>query len=104
MMDDFTFTWPTKIIFGKGVEKKAGAECAMVLSGSKKKVLLHYGWGASKTGLYGTMVGFLKARKCRLYRAPRGKAQSRLSLVKDGIELCRKEDVGLILAVGGGMS
>jgi alcohol dehydrogenase YqhD (iron-dependent ADH family) len=106
MMDDFTFTWPTKIIFGKGVEKKAGAECARALSESgksEKKVLLHYGGGSIKeTGLYDTIVRSLEASKVGFVELPGVKPNPRLSLVKEGIEFCRKEQIGLILAVGGG--
>jgi alcohol dehydrogenase len=106
MMDDFTFTWPTKIIFGKGVERKSGAECARLLSESGKpgsKVLLHYGGGSIKeTGLYTTIVNSLKTARVGFVELSGVKPNPRLSLVKEGIELCRKEGVGLILAVGGG--
>jgi alcohol dehydrogenase YqhD (iron-dependent ADH family) len=99
MMDDFTYSWETRITFGKGAERKVGEEAAKY----SKKVLLHYGGGSiKKTGLYDAIVRSLKGSKVDFIELPGVKPNPRLSLVKEGIELCRKEGVGLILAVGGG--
>ncbi len=98
-MDNFIFRNPTKILFGKGMETKVGEEARAIAS----KVLLHYGGGSIKrTGLYDRVVASLKTAGCAFVELGGVEANPRLGLVKEGIALCRKEKVGLVLAVGGG--
>jgi alcohol dehydrogenase YqhD (iron-dependent ADH family) len=98
-MDNFVFRNPTKIIFGRGTEARVGAEAAAIA----KKVLLHYGGGSiKKSGLYDRVVTSLKAAGVAFVELGGVAPNPRLSLVREGIALCRKEQVGLILAVGGG--
>ncbi len=98
-MEDFVFQNPTKIIFGKGTERQLGEELAQY----KAKVLLHYGSGSiKKSGLYDRVVASLTAAKIEFVELGGVKPNPRLSLVQEGIELCRKEKIGFILAVGGG--
>lgn len=98
-MDNFTFQNPTKIIFGRGAQKSAGAECARYA----KKVLLHYGGAsAKKTGLLAAVADSLKEAGVEYVELPGVKPNPRLSLVREGIALCREKGLGLILAVGGG--
>jgi alcohol dehydrogenase YqhD (iron-dependent ADH family) len=98
-MNDFTFRNPTKIIFGRGVEDRVGAEAAAV----SKKVLLHYGGGSIKrTGLYARIMKSLAAAGVSVVELPGVQPNPRLSLVHEGIRLCREHGLGLVLAVGGG--
>lgn len=98
-MDAFTFKNPTKILFGKGREQEVGAEAAAY----GKKVLLHYGGGSIKaSGLYETVTASLKASGITIYELSGVKPNPRLSLVKEGIAICREQGIELILAVGGG--
>lgn len=98
-MDNFVFRSPTKIIFGKETEKLVGQEVKAFGS----KVLLHYGTGSiKKTGLYDVIVNSLKESGVDFLELGGALPNPRLGLVKQGIELCRKENVGFILAVGGG--
>jgi len=98
-MDDFVFKNPTKIIFGRAAEKKVGAEARKVAS----KVLLHYGGGTIKrTGLHDRIVASLREAGVEFVELGGVAPNPRLGLVKDGIALCRREKIGLILAVGGG--
>jgi len=98
-MDNFVFHNPTKIIFGKGTESTVGVEAAAV----SNKVLLHYGGRSiKKSGLYDRVVASLKAAGVAFVELGGVKPNPRLSLVRDGIAICRAEKVGLILAVGGG--
>ena len=98
-MDNFTFQNPTKIIFGRGAETKVGAECAACGG----PVLLHYGGGSvKKTGLYDAVAGSLRDAGVAFEELGGVKPNPRLSLVREGIALCRDKDVKLILAVGGG--
>lgn len=98
-MENFTFQNPTRILFGKGTEAQTGQES----SRWGKKVLLHYGGeSAKKTGLYQRVTDSLKAAGIEFVELPGVKPNPRLSLVREGIRLCRQHQVDLILAVGGG--
>ncbi len=98
-MKNFTFQNTTKIIFGKGTESEVGKE----LQAYTKKVLLHYGGGSIKrTGLYDRVCASLKEAGIEWMELAGVQPNPRLSLVQEGITLCRKEKIGFILAVGGG--
>lgn len=98
-MDNFVFYNPTKIIFGKGTEHHIGKETRSY----SQKILLHYGGGSIKhTGLYDTVVASLKAAQVEVLELPGVKPNPRLSLVQEGISICRAHQINFILAVGGG--
>ncbi len=99
-MNNFVYHMPTKVIFGKGTENEVGAEVA---STGCKKVLLHYGKDSIKRiGLYERVVKSLEDSGVDFVELGGVVPNPRLSLVYTGIELCRKEGVDFILAVGGG--
>ncbi|HOJ10843.1 MAG TPA: iron-containing alcohol dehydrogenase [Clostridiales bacterium] len=98
-MENFNFCSPTKIIFGKATEDCAGQETAKY----GKRVLLHYGGGSiKKTGLYDKVVKSLKEAGVDYIELSGVEPNPRLSLVKEGIKICRTENIDFILAVGGG--
>jgi len=99
-MINFEFLSPTKIIFGKDTEHSVGA----VISGyNPKKVLLHYGTGSiKKNGLHDRVISSLTKADISYSELGGALPNPRLSLVRDGIKLCRDEGVDFILAVGGG--
>jgi alcohol dehydrogenase YqhD (iron-dependent ADH family) len=98
-MENFEFNNPTRIIFGRGSEEKAGIEAAKY----SKKVLIHYGGGSIKTsGLFDRVTASLKKAGVEWVELGGVKPNPRLSLVYEGIKLCRQHDIGLILAIGGG--
>ena len=98
-MENFTFRNATKIIFGKDAENRVGIETARYGS----KVLLHYGGGSiKKHGLYDRVLKSLKDTGLEIIELGGAQPNPRLSLVKRGIDICRKEKVDFILAVGGG--
>ncbi len=98
-MNNFTFHNPTKIIFGKDTHKAVGSEVAK----HAKKILLHYGSGSiKKTGLYDEIVASLNEAGVEFIELGGVKPNPRVSLVREGIDLCRNENVEMILAVGGG--
>lgn len=98
-MDNFTFQNPTKIIFGKDAENKVGKEVKKY----SKKILLHYGGGTIKTtGLYDRVVASLEKAGISYIELSGVKPNPRLSLVQEGIKLCRDNEIDFILAIGGG--
>jgi len=98
-MENFRFSMPTEIIFGKGAEKETGKETRKLGA----RVLLHYGSQRIKTsGLFDVVVKSLKAAGVEYVELGGVKPNPRLSLVQEGIRLCREHKLTGILAVGGG--
>jgi alcohol dehydrogenase YqhD (iron-dependent ADH family) len=98
-MENFIFKNTTKIIFGKCTEKQAGIEASEYGS----RILLHYGGGSIKEyGIYDRVLKSLRDADLEVIELGGVKPNPRLGLVKKGIELCRKEKIDFILAVGGG--
>ena len=99
MVENFIFRNETQIIFGKGTELAIGAKVAEYA----KKILVHYGGGSIKaSGLYDRVIASLKEANVEFVELSGVKPNPRVSLVREGIELCRREQVEFILAVGGG--
>ena len=100
MIEDFTYYAPTKVVFGRGAENKTGE---LVAELGCKKILLHYGGGsAERTGLLGRIRASLREAGAGFVELGGVVPNPRLLLVREGIELCRREGVDFILAVGGG--
>lgn len=98
-MENFIFHNPTKIIFGRGMENEVGKEVVKF----SRKILLHYGGGSIKqTGLYDRVVTSLKNAGVEFWELGGVKPNPRLSLVREGIRICREQGIDFILAVGGG--
>ncbi len=98
-MDNFDFGNPTRIIFGRGTEARVGA----LTAAHAKKVLLHFGGGSIKaSGLYDRVAASLKAAGVEWVELGGVKPNPRLSLVREGVRLCKEKGLGMILAVGGG--
>lgn len=101
-MDNFNFYSPTYFAFGKGKEAEVGR---LVKQFGGTKVLLHYGGGSiKKNGAYGGVVKSLQEAGIPFVELGGVQPNPRSGLVYEGIELCRKEGVDFVLAVGGGSS
>lgn len=99
-MNQFEFYSPTKVIFGKNAENQVAQE---LLAWGAHKVLIHYGGGSViRSGLMARVEKSLQEARLPYVMLGGAKPNPRLSLVQEGIALCRKEDVDFILAVGGG--
>ena len=99
-MENFTFYSPTYFVFGKEEEKKAGH---YVKRFGGTKVLLHYGGGSVvRSGLLDRVKASLTEEGISFVELGGVAPNPRSGLVYEGIELCRKEGVDFILAVGGG--
>jgi len=99
-MQNFTYYTPTKVVFGKGAETKAGK---MIKQLGCKKVLVHYGGKSAKaSGLLDRILDSLTQEEISFVTLGGVQPNPRLSKVYEGIALCKKEGVDFILAVGGG--
>ena len=98
-MENFIYQNPTKIIFGKNTQNQVGEEVACY----SKNILLHYGGSSiKKSGLYDTVLTSLKKNGVKFVELGGVVPNPRLSLVNEGIELCKEHNIDFILAVGGG--
>ena len=89
----------TQIIFGKDTESAIGSKVSEYAS----KILLHYGGGSIKaTGLYDRIIKSLSESNIEVVELSGVKPNPRVGLVREGIKLCREENIEFILAVGGG--
>ena len=99
-MQNFNYFTPTKIIFGKDTEQQVGE---LIQAQHCKKVLIHYGsQSAKKSGLLDRIKASLDNAGIAYVELGGVVPNPLLSLVYQGIELCKREQVDFILAVGGG--
>jgi alcohol dehydrogenase len=98
MLKNFTFSPKTRIIFGKDAELQLGDEIAKY----GMTCLIHHDGGAYLNALLERIRTSLIQRGITIVELGGVLPNPRYSLVREGIELCRRENVDFILAVGGG--
>ena len=99
-MKDFNYYAPTEVVFGEQSEEQVAL---MVKKYGGTKVLVHYGGqSAVRSGLLDKICGLLDEGGISYVTLGGVVPNPRLSKAHEGIDLCRKEGVDFILAVGGG--
>ncbi|MBQ2272253.1 MAG: iron-containing alcohol dehydrogenase [Clostridia bacterium] len=99
-MLNFEFCSPTRFVFGKNTESQAGE---LIKNHGGTKVLIHYGGGSVvRSGLLDRVKASLTEQGIPYVELGGVQPNPRSGLVYQGIDLCRKEGVDFILAVGGG--
>ena len=100
-MNNFDFQMKTRIIFGRDTVNKLEE----VVKDRYKKVLLHFGSDRIKRiGLYKEVVDILERAGIEVCELGGVEPNPKLSLVEEGVKICKEEDIDLILAIGGGSS
>jgi len=98
-MNAFSFYNPVKLIFGKGQLEALKNE----VPNYGKKVLVVYGGGSiKKNGLYDEVMATLNEMGVEIHELSGVEPNPRLSTAKRGIEICKQENIDMLLAVGGG--
>lgn len=98
-MENFTYHNPTKLIFGKGQLDVLPEE----IKPYGKKILLVYGGGSIKeNGIYDQITRKLETTGVQLFELPGVEPNPRITTVRKGIEICKREGIEFLLAVGGG--
>lgn len=101
-MNNFIYHAPTKVFFGKDTEKQVGN---IIKDYGYTKVLLVYGGGSIKRyGLYDTIVKSLNDNEIKFTELDGVEPNPKLSMVRQGAEICKRDGIELVLAVGGGSS
>ncbi|GHT46965.1 NADH-dependent alcohol dehydrogenase [Bacteroidia bacterium] len=99
-MNNFRFWSPTEFVFGKNTVGNVGQ---LVKQYGGTKVLIHYGGqSAVKSGLLAQVESSLQNEFIEYVKLGGAQPNPVDTLVYEGIDLCRKENVNFVLAVGGG--
>jgi alcohol dehydrogenase len=99
-MLDFKWISPTLFVFGRGRENEVGQLAA---AQGARRVLIHYGGGSViRSGLLGRVKMSLTAAGIDFRELGGVQANPLDQLVYEGIQLCRRERVDLVLGLGGG--
>ena len=97
-MNNFTYSIPTKIHFGKGQITHLSE-----LRESGEKVLLVYGGGSiKKAGIYDTAMKILKDAGLCVSELSGVEPNPRIESVVKGVKICKEEKIDMVLAIGGG--
>ncbi|MGN8630027.1 iron-containing alcohol dehydrogenase [Blautia sp. HCP3S3_G3] len=99
-MRDFEYYTPTRVIFGKDTHLQVGT---LLKEQKCRKVLIHFGGNSAvRSGLLKQVETSLKEAGIDYVTLGGVVPNPRLSKVREGMELCLRENVDFILAVGGG--
>jgi alcohol dehydrogenase len=98
-MNNFSFYNPVRIHFGQGSISNLKTE----VPNYGKKVLIVYGGGSVKSnGVYDAVVEQLKEVGAEIFELSGVEPNPRVSTARKGIEICKAENIELVIAVGGG--
>lgn len=98
-MLDFSFHWPPRMLFGPGQHKNIGQE----LKGVASRALIVCAKGPFRqNGLYGHVKASLEAAGIATYSMGDIDQNPRLSSVREGVGICKAENIDLVVAIGGG--
>jgi alcohol dehydrogenase YqhD (iron-dependent ADH family) len=98
-MKNFELYNPTRVFFGKGETDRIGKE----IKKYGNKVLLTYGGKSIKqNGLYDRVIKNLQENGLEVFELGGIQPNPRITSVRQGVEICKKEKIDIILAVGGG--
>ncbi len=98
-MNPFVYEIPTKVYFGENQLSNLGPE----LKKYGSRVLLCYGGGSIKRiGLYDIVEREIKKAGLEMFELSGIDPNPRVTSVREGANICKKEGIDVILAVGGG--
>ena len=99
-MENFEFVSPTHFVFGRGAEEQVGEKLA---AAGAKRVLVHFGGGSAvASGLIDRVGASLDAAGIEHLELGGVRPNPEITLVREGVRLCKEAGVDWILAVGGG--
>lgn len=99
-MDSFSFYSPTEFVFGKNTENQAGE---LVRKYGGTRVLVHYGSGSAiRSGLLDRVTASLDAAGLTVFLLGGVQPNPRDTKIREGIAICKRENIDFILSVGGG--
>jgi len=97
-LENFIFHNPTKLIFGEGQIKHLPEE---VLKHGDRVLIVTGKGSVKRSGLFAEAVALLK-NKCTIFELEGIDPNPRLDSVREGVRICKDNNVNLVLAIGGG--
>jgi hypothetical protein len=98
-MNSFTFKNPVRLYFGKGELRQLKKE----LPRYGRNILLVYGGGSIKrNGIYDEVISILNELNLNIFELGGVEPNPRVETARKGIEICKRESIDFVLAVGGG--
>ena len=98
-MLDYDYVNPTRLVFGRGTEKRAGE---LVREYADRALLVYGGGSIKRSGLYDAVTESLRAAGVQFTELPGVVPNPRVSLAREGARICREQNIPFVLAVGGG--
>lgn len=96
-MLNFTYDIPTKVFFGKGQISHLAEQIKLF----GERVLLTYGsWSIKEIWLYDEVIAILKSANIQYRELGDIQPNPDISSVREGIQLCKENNIQLVLAVG----
>lgn len=98
-MNNFIYTIPTTVYFGKGQIENIGVEAAKY----GKNTLIVYGGGSvKKNGIFSEAVKFLEAEGAEIFELGGVEPNPKIETVAKGANICREKSIDVIIPIGGG--
>ena len=98
-MNNFVYNIPVKVYFGENQLCHLGKEVKKY----GKKVLLVYGGGSiKKIGLYDKVLVELEKSGLEVFELSGVEPNPRIESVREGVKICKENEIDVLLAVGGG--
>ncbi len=98
MLQNFTFRNPTTMVFGKDTELQVGE----LVKQYADKCLIHHDGGAYLEALLNRVRKSLTDAGVEIFELGGVRPNPKLSLMREGMKMCRENNIGFVLAVGGG--
>ena len=99
-MLNFTIHTTTEVVFGRDIEKDIGPKLKEI---GAHRVLVHFGGSSARSsGLLDRVEHSLFEAGLSFVELGGVEPNPKISMVRRGIELCKREGIDFILAVGGG--
>lgn len=96
---NFEFYNPTKLIFGAGTLSRLGQAASEY---GKKALLVTGGGSVKRSGVFDRAVASLESAGLTCAECAGIEPNPRISSVRRGVEIARKEGCGVVIAIGGG--
>ena len=99
-MENFEFVSPTRFVFGRDAELRVGEKLA---SEGAARALIHFGGGSAvRSGLVARVRASLEQAGVSVFELGGVRPNPEIGLVREGVDLCKRESIDWIVAVGGG--
>ncbi len=99
MLNNFYYSNPVKVFFGKGVIEKLGEK---TIEFGKNVLLVTGGGSVKKIGIYSEVLENLQKYDLNIFELSGVKPSPRLEECQTGAEICKRNNIEVILALGGG--